>query len=150
MTPPGPEHDDLVDYLQDWSYAVVPPERVRIRIEKSIGLPSLQSGPQPDVAWVVKRNYRHARPTAADVLLVIEVAQSSLVYDRGEKAALYAEAGIADYWIVNNAGQCVEVYRDPEAGRYRSAQTFRGDQEVRPLAFPEVVLRPSMLWPPDV
>ncbi|NLY02851.1 MAG: Uma2 family endonuclease [Rhodopirellula sp.] len=147
MTPPGPEHDDLTDLLQEWSHTAVP-DRVRIRIEKSLGLPSLQTVPQPDVAWVVKRDYRHARPTATDVLLVVEVAQSSLAYDRGEKAAMYAEAEIADYWIVNNRQQCVEVYRDPEAGQYRSVQTFSGDQEVRPLALPDVFLRPSMLWPP--
>ncbi len=148
MTPPGPEHDDLIDLLGEWSHAVVRPDDVRVRVQNSVGLPSLESAPQPDVAWVVKRSYRHARPTATDVLLIIEVAQSSLAYDRGEKAGLYAEAGIADYWIVNDREQCVEVYREPEAGRYRSVQTFRGDQEVRPLALPDAALRPSMLWPP--
>ncbi len=149
MTPQGPEHDDLIDLLNQWSSESVPRDRVRVRVQEPVTLPTVQSAPQPDLAWVVKRRYRDRRPIAKEVLLLVEVAQSSLEYDRGEKASLYAEARIADYWIVDNAGQCVEVYRDPEAGRYRSVQTFRADQEVRPLVFPDVVLRPAILWPAE-
>jgi Uma2 family endonuclease len=60
---------------------------------------------------VVKKSYRERRRQADDVLLLIEVAGESLNYDRGEKASLYAEAGIQEYWVVNIADRQVEMYR---------------------------------------
>jgi Uma2 family endonuclease len=79
------------------------------------------------------------------VLLIVEVAHSSLSYDRGEKAALYAAAGISDYWVVNLRDGRVEVHRDPAEGKYRGVQLLTGDEKVRPLAMPEMVLRPGSL-----
>lgn len=146
MTPIGSLHEEVVDRLLRWSSASLPPEKARVRVQNSIGLAEVESAPEPDVVWVVERDYSRGRPTAEDVLLVIEVAESSLAYDTGEKADLYAAAGIADYWVVKLRDRCVEVRRDPAAGRYRSLQSFSGDQEVRPLAFPEVALRPAKLW----
>jgi len=95
---------------------------------------------------LARRDYSKSRPTVGDVLLVIEVADSSLAYDCGEKAELYAAAGIADYWVVNLPGRCVEVRRDPQGGRYRSQRAFAGGEELRPLAVPEAVLRAGTLW----
>ena len=97
MNPIGPTHEEVVDRLNRWSIKHLPEDRVRVRVQNSIGLPALQSAPEPDIAWVVERDYSRGRPTAADVLLVIEVAESSLKNDIGEKADLYAAAGIADY-----------------------------------------------------
>ena len=77
---------------------------------------------------------------------MIEVAESSLAYDCGEKANLYAEAGIADYWVINLPKRSVEVRRDPATGHYRDLTTYTGDGEVRPMATPELALRPSLLW----
>lgn len=146
MPPIGPGHEDAVTRLDDWSHENVPKDKVRIRVQCSIGLPGMESAPQPDIAWVVCQDFRRGRPTAADVPLVIAVAESSLAYDRGTKAELYAAASIAEYWVVDLSGQVVEVYREPLAGHYRSLRTFSGDDEVRPLCFPEVVLRPAMLF----
>lgn len=147
MNPIGALHDEVVTRLAEWSYANLSKEQVRVRVQGSIGLAKLESAPQPDIAWVASRDYSQRRPGAKDVLLVIEVAESSLAYDCGEKAELYAAAGIADYWVVNLPDRSVEVRRDPHAGRCRSLQTFTGEDEVRPLAQPEVVLRPATLWP---
>jgi Uma2 family endonuclease len=147
MTPIGSRHEEVVDRLARWSFKSLPEHRGRVRVQNSIGLPELTSAPEPDVAWVAERVYWRGRPTAGDVLLVIEVAERSLEYDRGEKADLYAEARIADYWIVNISERSVEVRRDPQGGRYQSIETYRGDEEIRPLAMPECVLRPAMLWP---
>ncbi len=146
MNPIGSEHEEVVDRLTKWSAALAAAGRIRLRVQNSVGLPSLASAPEPDVAWVVERDYSRGRPTPPDVLLIIEVAESSLKYDCGEKAELYAEAGIADYWVVNLAEQSIEVRRDPAAGRYRSLQTYQDQQEVRPLALPEAVLHPAALW----
>jgi Uma2 family endonuclease len=146
MAPIRSEHEEIVDRLTEWSYRDLPEGKIRVRVQNSIGLPMLDSAPEPDLVWVARRDYSQSRPTAADVLLVIEVAESSLAYDRGEKADLYAQAGIADYWIVNVPERSIEVRRDPGAGHYRSLQTYTGEQDVRPLAAPEVTLRPSGLW----
>ena len=147
MTPIGPWHEEVVDRLSEWSINGVPQDRVRVRIQNSIGLPELDSAPEPDVAWVARRDYSGGRPTAEDVLLIIEVADSSLDYDCGEKADLYAQAGIRDYWVVNIPDRTVEVRRDPGRSHYQSLTTYVGDDEIRPLALSEIALRPSILWP---
>jgi Uma2 family endonuclease len=146
MVPIGPMHEEVVDVLLRWSARSVSENEVRLRIQQSVGLPELESAPEPDVAWVAPRSYARKRPQSADILLIIEVAESSLDYDRGDKAALYAEAGVADYWIVNLRDRAVEVHRDPHEGKYRSVTAHRDQDEVRPLAFPEIVLRPAVLW----
>jgi Uma2 family endonuclease len=146
MSPIGPTHEVVVDRLTEWSFQSLPKGRAWIRVQNSIGLSNLQSAPEPDLAWVARRDFSHGRPTAAEVLLVIEVADSSLAYDCGEKADLYASAGIADYWVINLPERSIEVRREPAGGRFGSVTKFSGDQEVRSLAVPEVSLRPAWLW----
>jgi Uma2 family endonuclease len=148
MNPIGSRHEVIVDHLTEWSFANLPKGKVWVRIQNSIGLPSLESAPEPDLAWVVRRDYSRGRPVAEDVLLVIEVSDSSLSFDTGEKADLYAAAGIADYWVVDVAAQRIEVRREPVAGRYASVSTASGDEELRPLSMPQASLRPASLWPP--
>jgi Uma2 family endonuclease len=65
----------------------------------------------------------------------------------GRRLELIRGSGIRDYWIVNVPEKCVEVRPNPQQGQYGPAQHHRREEEVRPLAFPEMVLRPSMLWP---
>lgn len=147
MNPIGSLHEVVVDQLTEWSIRHLAQGKAWVRVQNSIGLPALESAPEPDLAWVARRDYSRARPTAADVLLLIEVAESSLEYDCGEKAALYAAAEIADYWVVNLIDRRIEVRRDPASGRYRSLKVYTGNEEVRPLAAPELALRPATLWP---
>ena len=146
LAPIGSKHEEVVDRLNTWSIENLPKKKVRVRVQNSIGLPTSTSAPEPDLVWVLQRDYSGGRPSAEDLLLVIEVAETSLAYDTGEKADLYAAAGIADYWVVDVSAQVVEVRRDPIAGRYRSLQTFGGDNEVCPLAVDEITLRPGILW----
>jgi Uma2 family endonuclease len=96
--------------------------------QNPFGIPG-HSRPQPDVALLRWRDdYYDARsPMAEDMLLVIEVADTSLTYDRGVKGSLYAEVGIPEYWIVNLQDQVIEVYTKPTEGAYkRSKQAKRG------------------------
>lgn len=146
VTPPGPEHEASVDWLAEWSIENAPKRKAQVRVQNSIGLPEIETAPQPDVAWVVRRDYRRRRPLSSEVLLLIEVSDSTLEYDRGEKARLYAEAGIADYWIVNIPARAIEVHREPQRGRYRSVTVYSGDDEIHPLSFPKLTLRPGDLW----
>lgn len=147
MSPIGSEHEVVVDRLAEWSIRNVPQGIVWVRVQNSIELPALDSAPEPDLAWVARRDYSQARPAAEDVLLVIEVAESSLRFDLGEKAAMYAEAGIADYWVVNLRDRSVVVHRNPVDGRYDDVQTYAADAGVVcPLRMPEVAFRLAILW----
>jgi Uma2 family endonuclease len=88
--------------------------RAKLQCQDPIVLPS-NSEPEPDFAILKKRadNYRFALPKADDVLLVIEIADSTLKYDQEVKAPLYAEAGIPDYWIFNLVKNYLETYSEP-------------------------------------
>src|SRR5882724_3451247 len=100
-----------------------------------------ESEPEPDVAVVpgTPRDYRDAHP--ARPVLVVEVAESSLVTDREHKGSLYARAGVGDYWIVNLVDRVLEVYREPApesaapfGWRYRSVTTLGPEASAKPLA----------------
>ena len=112
------------------------------------------SEPEPDVCVVPgdPRDYRHAHPERP--VLIVEVAQSRLRFDRRQKGSLYARAGIADYWIVNIPERRLEVYRDPRPDaaapfgwRYGSTVMLGPDDRVTPLAGPAAALAVSDLLP---
>lgn len=100
------------------------------------------SEPQPDFALIARGTVQpKALPTTAD--LIIEVSHSSLAFDRKEKAALYAKAGIPEYWILDVAGRRVEVCREPGALQdkpgtfaFANRQIFEADHLVQPLKVP--------------
>lgn len=146
MSPPGPTHDYVIDLLNAWSFQNIPINEVWVRVQNSIGIASLDSIPQPDMAWVRKKSYRYQRPEPDDVLLVVEVSDTTLDYDRGLKAQLYAEAGFADYWLVDIPDSRLEVRRDPQGGTYRDVRTLEINETVRPLSFPELELPVSLLF----
>lgn len=148
MTPIGALHEVVVDQLTEWSFESLPKGKAWVRVQNSIGLEELESAPEPDLAWVARKDFSQRRPSGADVLLVVEVAASSLAYDCGEKADLYAAAGIRDYWVVALEDRVIEVRRNPLNGRYRSLDTYAGDKELRPLLVPEVAIQPARLFQP--
>ena len=85
-------------------------------------------------------SYRERDAYAEDVLLLIEVADTSLVYDRTTKLRLYAEAGIPEYWIVDCTTEAVEVYRNPSPNGYRDVTHVSGTTTLTLQAFPDVEL----------
>ena len=124
-----------------------------VRVQGTLDLSPLGT-PNPDLAVVTgsPRGAPAANPTTA--LLVAEVAETTLAYDRGRKASLYAAAGIADYWIVNLVQRQVEVYRDPVADatqpfgyRYRSRTILDPADRVTPLAVPQASILVADLLP---
>jgi Uma2 family endonuclease len=92
------------------------------------------SEPEPDVAvvWGSRGDYATRHPTASEVLLLIEVSESSLAYDRTTKKQVYAQAGIAVYWIVNLVEKMVEVYTEPltKAADYRVVAKYRAGESL--------------------
>jgi Uma2 family endonuclease len=142
MSPPNPPHEDTVDILNYWSVDVTPRDKIRVRVQNSLGIPEFDSVPEPDIAWMrVRDDYRTRRPQASDVLLLIEVSESTLAKDRIEKGRLYAEAEIAEYWIVNLIDGCLEVYRDPQEGVYRTSQILTRGEQFSPLCLPDAWLQ---------
>lgn len=91
------------------------------------------SEPQPDISLLRWRDdfYRGRHPAPADVLLVVEVADTTVVQDRAIKLPLYARAVIAEAWLVNIPEKRVEIYSDPADGAYRRAEVFGRDEEAQ-------------------
>jgi len=116
-------------------------DRAIVSPQNSIRI-SMRSEPQPDLT-VLRRpaiSYKDEDATVSDVLLLIEVADTSLAYDRNVKLRLYAAAGIPEVWIVDAAGEEIEIYRSPESGGFREVQRARPGGTVTPSAFPDLTL----------
>jgi Uma2 family endonuclease len=107
------------------------------------------SEPEPDVVVLRPRadDYATATPCPPDVLLLIEVADTSLDDDRGIKAPLYAENGIAECWIVNLVERVVEVFRQPRNGRYADIRRIEPGNVLHVALLPDVALPVVELFP---
>lgn len=138
--PQYPYHASAISAADYALRAVLPPGWI-VRVQAPVSLDD-ESEPEPDLAVVAGRpaDYREAHP--ARPVLAVEVAESSLDFDRQQKSSLYARAGVADYWIVNLVDRLLEVHRDPEPDpsapygwRYRSITVLAPPAVVAPLAF---------------
>lgn len=116
----------------------LPKKQALIDVQDPVELPP-DSEPQPDVVLLQFREdyYETAHPRSSDVLLLVEVSDSTIEYDREVKTPLYAQSGIREVWIVNLAEDCIEIYRQPTANGYQFAQKAHRGEMVSPLEFPE-------------
>ena len=107
------------------------------------------SVPQPDLAVLARRadNYRNANVTPGDVLLAIEVADTSFAFDKGRKAQLYASHGVRELWVVDVRGERVLVFRNPRAVGYALLDTYSGNDELHALALPDLRLTVAQIFP---
>ena len=139
MPPIGPPHEDGTTRLSR-DLILRLGDRAWVRVQNSVRLNDYGL-PEPDIAVVRFRDdYHRNRPTPADVLLVIEVADSSLRRDRELKLPHYAAAGIPEVWIANVPARQVEAFHDPVDGVYQSRRIVPHDGQISPRAFPDVVL----------
>jgi Uma2 family endonuclease len=122
--------------------------RAFVSIQNPVRLNDM-SEPEPDVVVLrIPADPRAAEvPTAADVLLLIEVADSSLDYDRGEKLPRYALAGIPEVWIADLSHERFEVYRDPAGDRYRDTAIVERGGVLTLLSFPDVAIACDEILP---
>lgn len=105
------------------------------------------SEPEPDLAVVAGEpaDYRMQHPQTA--LLIVEIADTSILRDREIKGRIYAKGGIAEYCIVNLTNQTLEVYRDPLDERFRTFQTLTATQHITPLSQPSLSIHVADLLP---
>ncbi len=139
MSPIGPVHVFIVNRLTNLLAAAVG-QRAVVSVQNPIRLS--QSQPQPDVALLLPaaglRPY--TLPSAGDILLVIEVADSTGKFDQTIKVPLYGREGISECWLIDLVAGVLEVYRGPSAGGYRTKATYAPGEVVFPQALPEVRL----------
>lgn len=139
MTPIGPPHQSVVDRLNDLLGRAFG-NRVIVRVQGPVPARP-RSEPQPDIALLRRQAdfYRKAHPEAQNVLLVIEVAETSLDYDHA-KLRIYATGGIREVWIVDLRGDRIEVYRDSRGDSYGDVRIAERGESLACLAFPDVSL----------
>ena len=140
MPPIGDWHAASVDLFTN----ILPPSlqgRAIVRVQNPTRLDN-NSEPQPDVMLLRWRDdfYRNGHPAPGDVLLLIEVADSSAEFDRTVKLAAYARAGIPELWIVARPERRIEAYIDPTGDSYATARHFGPSESIAPQAFPDIVL----------
>ena len=140
MPPIGSNHAGTVNRLARMLVLAVG-DRSVVAVQNPVRLDK-HSEPQPDFALLLPRAdyYRSEHPRPADVLLLIEVAFSSLNYDRAVKRALYARHRIPEFWIVSLVTNEVEVCRAPEGEDYSLVSIVGRDGELEPVRLPGVII----------
>ncbi len=125
-------------------------ERFSLMVQVPLRLDE-HSAPEPDLALLKFRedDYLFHQEVPEDVLLVIEIADSSLTYDREIKAHVYGRAGIPEAWVVNLTGDCIERFREPGPNGYAQHTILRRGERVTPVSLPEIELAVAdLLLPP--
>ena len=132
MTPIGSRHAACVDRLNRLLDRRVG-DRAIVRVQNPVRLGDL-SEPEPDLSLLVSREdfYASAHPSAGDLLLVVEVSETSASVDRHLKAPLYARHGVPELWIVDLEAEEVQVHREPSADGYRSVETRGRGERLAP------------------
>lgn len=140
MSPIGSRHAACVDRLTQYWVAEAGGHAI-VRVQGPIRLGE-HSEPQPDLALLKPRAdfYASSHPGPEDVLLVIEVAETSAAVDREVKVPLYARFGVPEVWLVDLAGGQVEVFREPSAERYQEVTVLRRGDSLAPAFLPDLLL----------
>jgi Uma2 family endonuclease len=137
---PGPKHsfstNDLGNEFKDRLG-----RRVRVWTQSPLHL-GRGSVPEPDLMLLHPRRerYRSRHPAVEDVLLVIEVSDTTLAFDRTRKIPMYARAGIPEVWVVNLIDRVIETWSDPVDGTYQEQRTYKPGESIAPKAFTDCQL----------
>lgn len=141
----GPRHNACVDRANR-ALVIGAGDDAIVRVQGSIGL-SFLTEPEPDLVLLRPQAdfYAKSLPTPRDVLLIIEVADASLAFDRNRKRPLYAEAGVAEFWLVDLTTDTIFVHRDPEGRAYRTVEPRRRGDAIAPALLPHCEIRVDSL-----
>lgn len=145
MSPIGSRHASCVNTLNYLLVTCLGPKAI-VSVQNSINL-NLYNLPQPDLVVLRARRDRYweSLPKPADILLVVEVADSSARHDRSVKIPLYARFGIREAWIVNLPDRLVEIYTQPRNGVYHGSKTIRPGETVRSARLAEIAFNADEL-----
>lgn len=137
MTPIGPSHGAAVDRATR-AMVTATGDNAIVRVQGSVQL-NAYTQPQPDIALLRPKTdfYATQLPGPADILLIGEMAQSSLEYDRTVKARLYAQNGVFEYWIADLDHDCVFVHSDLRDGIYRTVRQLQRGEVIAPSLLPD-------------
>jgi len=143
----GNRHQAAVDHLTKL-FVQLAGDAAIVRVQGSVRL-NERNEPQPDLVILRPRDdfYVSQSASPADTFLVIEVADTTLAYDRDVKAPLYARTGMPEFWLVDTEDRSITVFRQAGPEGYSSVRTLRGAETVSPAALPEVRLTPNILFP---
>lgn len=132
MSPQGPVHSALVSRIVARLVELCPRDRYCVRPQCTLVLGE-DEAPEPDIAVVASRCEDHERELPRSALLLVEVAETSLPFDRGRKADLYARGGVPEYWLVDVKGCLIEVRREPSTTGYKTIRILQGEDRLLPL-----------------
>ena len=140
MSPIGPQHGAIVDRLASFFTSHIA-GRAICRVQGPVALDE-SSEPEPDLAILEHRGdyYASGHPCPRDVLLVVEVGDTSIDHDLGAKLRLYAGAGIREYWVIDLNRGVLIVHRDPRGDQYGSVREYDRTASVGPSALADLVL----------
>lgn len=145
MTPQGSRHMAIVAQLNRILGDSLP-HGCHLRPQGPVAL-DLASEPEPDIAIVHGAPLEYLEGHPSEVLLVVEVSESSLAYDRGRKLGTYARNDVPEYWIVNLVDLRLEVYRQPVDERFTETAVLAAGDRVSPLFAPDVEIAVADLLP---
>lgn len=141
MPPIGPLHADVVRWLSIFFVRTLE-DRAVVSVQSPVRLPT-SSEPQPDIALLRPGSYRQRHPEPADILLVVEVADTTVLSDRRYKIPMYARSRVAEAWLVDLTMNVLEVYRGPRTDGYSEQVVVRPGDAVHPQAFSDVAVQIS-------
>lgn len=145
MNPIGSPHAWCVSRL---TRVVARRDDVLVSVQNPIHLDD-NGEPEPDLVVLRLETPQDRHPGPGDVLLIVEVADTSLAYDRGTKAPLYARHGIPELWIADLGGERIEVHREPTPSGYRVVRALGRGQRASPLFAPDLAVDvDAILGPP--
>ena len=147
MSPIGNPHNAAVDRANRALVNAVG-ENAIVRVQGSVRLDEYDE-PQPDIVLLKPREDFYASLAAGpeNILLIVEMADSSLEYDQKLKAQLYAESGVAEYWVADLNGNCVFAYTGPENKTYRTVRQFLRHESIAPSLLPDCIMQVANLLP---
>ena len=139
MSPIGSSHSGHVNRLNRL-FGSRAGQQILVGVQNPIRL--TRSEPQPDLALLKPRadDYATAHPTASEVLLVVEVADTSADFDRNVKIPLYGRSGVAEAWLIDLSAGVIEVYREPNPSGYGNKTTYVPGDSLAPIVLPDIVL----------
>jgi Uma2 family endonuclease len=141
MSPIGSRHAACVDRMTKLFIMSIAAENYTVRVQSPLQLDDY-SEPQPDLSLLKPRAdfYEQAHPTPADTLLVVEVSDTTVEYDRQVKLPLYARAGIPEVWLINLPAEQIEIYAQPAADNFQHIGNARRGEQVRAQGLPKLNL----------